>query len=145
MKRSVASVLTMLLMTLVGMAGTATAASGTIAKVNIPFEFSVGDQTYPAGEYSLTQFRPDLVAIYDAQGRNVGVVLSYVRTNLEPPAESKMKFEVVDGHYELAEVVTAGESTGAVFAVKGIKRRIQQASSAKVRRDESRDKATQAN
>ena len=147
MNRFVASVLTMLLITFIGMAGTGTAsaATGTIVKVNIPFEFSVGDRTFPAGEYSLTEFRPDLIALYDSRGHNVDIALAYVQTNFEPSADTKVKFEVVGSRHVLSEVWTAGESTGAVFAVKGVTSRTQQMSSTVLRSDGASRKVGQAN
>jgi hypothetical protein len=127
----------MLLITFIGMAGTGTASAetGTPMKVNIPFEFSVGDRTFPAGEYSLTKFRPDIIAFYDARGHNVGIALAHAQTNFEPPTDTKVKFEVVGGRHMLSEVWTAGESTGAVFAVKGATSRTQQMSSTMLRGD----------
>lgn len=145
MKRFVASVMTMLMITFAGMAGTAKAETGPTTKVNIPFEFSVGDRTYAAGEYSLTEYRPNLIAMYDARGRHVGIALTYARLNFKPSADSKVRFELVDGHYALEEVWIAGESTGAVFAARAGKRQTPEASSAKVRHDASRDKASEAN
>lgn len=147
MKRFVASLLTMLLITFIGMAGTGTAsaATGTIVKVNIPFEFSVGDRTFPAGEYSLAKFRPDLIALYDSRGHNVDIALAHVQTNLEPLTDSKLKFEVVGDRHVLAEVWIAGESTGAVFAVKGVTSRAQQLSSTMSRSDGASRKIGQTN
>jgi hypothetical protein len=135
----------MLLITFTGMAGTACAATGTFVKVNIPFEFSVGDRTFPAGEYSLTQLRPDIVALYDSRGHNVDIALAYAQTNFEPPTETKVKFEVVGGRHMLSEALTAGESTGAVFAVKGVTSRRQQVSSTMLRGDGASRKIGQAN
>lgn len=145
MKRFAASVLTMLLSTFIGMTGPASAATGTFVKVNIPFEFSVGDRTFPAGEYSLTQLRPDIIALYDSRGHNVDIALAYVKTNLEPPTDTKVKFEVVGGRHMLAEMCTAGESTGAVFAVKRVSSRTQQLSSTTLQADGASRKTGQAN
>ncbi len=145
MKRFVTSLLTMLLITFIGMTGTASAASGTIVKVNIPFEFSVGDRTFPAGEYSLTEFRPNIIALYDSRGHNVDITLAYVQTNLEPPTDTKVKFEVVGGRHMLSEVWTAGESTGAVFTVKGSSSRVQHLSTTMLRDDGASRKVGQAN
>jgi hypothetical protein len=144
-KRFVASVLTMLLTPFIVMAGTASAATSTIVKVNIPFEFSVGDRTFPAGDYSLVKFQPNLIALYNSRGHNVDIALAYVQSNLEPPTDTTVKFQVVGGRHMLAEVWTAGESTGAVFAVKGAVSREQQMSSTMLRHDGASRKIGQAN
>jgi len=116
MKRHTSSVLTVLVI-IVGCVGTATA--GTLAKANVPFEFTAGERSYSAGTYSLVEMRDDLLALYDDRGQNVGMMLTIVERNFEPPTESKMKFEVVNGRHVLTEVWTAGQPTGYIFAVKG--------------------------
>ena len=116
MKRHTSSMLTALVI-IVGCVGSASA--GTIAKADVPFEFSIGDRTYAAGSYSLVALKDDLIALYDERGKNLGMVLTMVERNLEPPAESKMKFEVINGRHVLTEVWTAGSPTGYVFAVRG--------------------------
>ena len=121
MKRYITTVLTLLVITVGCAVGTAAAATGTIAKANIPFEFSVGNRTYPAGNYSLAQPSQNLIALYDENGRNVGLVIAPVETTFQPPTDSKLKFELVNGRHVLTEVWTAGETTGSVFMVKGSK------------------------
>jgi hypothetical protein len=115
------TVLALLVITVGCTVGTAAAATGTIAKANIPFEFSIGDRTYQAGNYSLAQLNQNLVALYDGNGHNVGLVLASVETTFQPPTDPKLKFALVNGRHVLTEVWTAGESTGFVFAVKGSK------------------------
>ena len=116
MKRHTSSVLTVLVI-MIGCMGTASAA--TIAKANVPFEFSIGERTYSAGTYSLVELKDDLIALYDDRGQNVGMVLAMVERNFEPPTESKMKFELINGRHVLTEVWTADQPTGFIFAVKG--------------------------
>jgi len=115
MKRHTSSVLTVLVI-IVGCAGTA--AAGTIAKASVPFEFTAGERTYSAGTYSLVEMKDDLLALYDDRGQNVGMMLTIVERNFEPPTESKLKFEVIHGKHVLTEVWTAGQPTGYIFAVK---------------------------
>ncbi|HTR27140.1 MAG TPA: hypothetical protein VMI10_24420 [Terriglobales bacterium] len=116
MKRHTTSVLTVLVI-IVGCMGTASA--GTVAKADVPFEFSIGDRTYSAGTYSLVALKDDLLALYDERGQNVGMMLTMKERNFEPPTESKMKFELINGRHVLTEVWTAGQPTGYMFAVKG--------------------------
>jgi hypothetical protein len=140
-KRFIAGVLTLFLVTFGAMVGKATAGTGTIAKVTIPFEFSIGDRTYPAGKYSLTEVRQHVLALYDARGRNVAMVLAYdVQPTTEVSNISELKFDVLDGRHVLAEVWTEGDSTGLALPLKEVAPTTQM-SSAKV----AGDKTAQAN
>lgn len=121
MKRYIVSVLTLFVITVGCTVGTAVAASSTIAKVNIPFEFSVGNHTYPAGKYSLKEIRQHVIEITDGDGRAVAMVLAYdVRPTLESVTGSELKFEVIDGRRMLAEVWTEGEQTGLALPLKRV-------------------------
>jgi hypothetical protein len=141
MKRYITTILTLLVITVGCTLGTAAAATGTIAKASIPFEFSVGDRTYPAGNYSLAELSQNLIALYDQSGHNVGLALASVETTFEPPADSKLKFELVNGRHVLVEIWTAGESSGSVFAVKGSKTLAPQPSVIMSRNDAARGSA----
>lgn len=121
MKRYITTILALLVITVGCAVGTAAAATGTIAKASIPFEFSIGSRTYPSGNYSLAELSQNMIVLYDERGHNVGLVLASVETTLDPPSESKLKFEMVNGRRVLTEVWTAGEATGAIFRVKGSK------------------------
>jgi len=56
MKQLIARTLTSLLLAVGFLAGIANGqATSWVVKVNIPFEFNVGNKTFPAGSYSLAQ------------------------------------------------------------------------------------------
>ena len=75
-----------------------------VMKANIPFEFSIGDQTFPAGHYSLVNVAPMLLELRDAENR----CLTRARTNSvlasKTPASSKLQFYSEGGQPALARV-----------------------------------------
>jgi hypothetical protein len=75
-----------------------------VMKASIPFEFSVGDQTFPAGQYSLVNAAPMLLELRDADNR----CLTRVRTNSvlssKTPTSSKLQFYSEGGQAALARV-----------------------------------------
>lgn len=104
MKHLIKRTLAALLLTIVWAAGTAHAQSGTVIKVNIPFEFSFGDKTFPAGSYSLVQPLQHFLALRDARGHTVAAAFTSGVESLEASATSKLKFRSVDGQQVLSEV-----------------------------------------
>src|ERR1700682_5502092 len=61
-----------------------------VIQVNIPFEFNVGDQTFPAGNYSLVRLEPTLLELRDAQSRSLTTVVTNLVQTLKPPAAPKL-------------------------------------------------------
>lgn len=83
---------------------------------NIPFEFSVGDKTFPAGRYSITRLNPQsdktALLIRDEEGRTSKVVLTTPMEARRAQEMSKLVFSRYDNHYFLAEVWTQAANTG---------------------------------
>lgn len=50
-------------------------AQGTALKANVPFDFVVGDNTMPAGEYTITTPLSGVIRMVSADGHNVGSVV----------------------------------------------------------------------
>jgi len=42
---------------------------GNVLKVKVPFDFSVGTQTFPAGEYSLNKLLPHTLSLRNQAGQ----------------------------------------------------------------------------
>ena len=106
-------VLTSLLLFVVYLCGTAQAQVTTrVIKVKIPFEFNVGDKTFAAGDYSLTQPLQHLLVLRDARGQTIASVITNSVDNSAPSAVAKLTFGSVDGQYTLAEVWQPNESVG---------------------------------
>jgi hypothetical protein len=83
-------------------------------KVSVPFDFTVGKQTFPAGEYTVT---PMPTSLNKMLLRNrAGEVLTFIQTN---PAESrervrsaKLVFNQYAGQYFLTQIWQAGTDFG---------------------------------
>ena len=85
---------------------------GDVIKVKIPFQFSVGAQTFSAGEYSLKPLLPGTVLLRDQAGQ----VLTSIGTNsiesLQAPRTVKLVFNGYAGQYFLTQIWNAGDSIG---------------------------------
>ena len=113
MKQLIARTLTSLLLVVVWLAATVQAQSTPwIIKVRIPFEFNVGDQTFPAGDYSLTQPLQHLLVLRDARGQTIASVFTGGIDSPTPVASTKLKFDSFGGRHILAEVWQQQQSTG---------------------------------
>jgi hypothetical protein len=78
------------------------------AKVNIPFDFNVGDTALKAGTYSIlsraTDTRPEIVGIRDEQGRLLTLVVGDRLDEKENKGEPRLQFHKLDGRYFLSQV-----------------------------------------
>ncbi|HEV3207844.1 MAG TPA: hypothetical protein VGZ28_12885 [Terriglobales bacterium] len=105
MKNLVGRTLTALLLGVLSLGPAARAQSiERVIKANIPFEFSVGRKTFPAGNYRLVSVSPEVLQLRDAEGR----VLTWILTNSvetpDAPGNPKLLFYGQDGRYVLTEV-----------------------------------------
>jgi len=87
-------------------------AQSAVIRVNIPFEFSFGDHTFPAGDYFLVQPRQHLVLLRDWQKRSIAQVLTVGIYSLTPAAATKLKFDSFGGQHVLTEVWQEHDSSG---------------------------------
>jgi hypothetical protein len=105
MKQLIARTLTSLMPVVVWLATTAQAQSTPLViKVNIPFEFSIGDRSFPPGDYSLVQPMQHLLALRDARGQTIASAFTSGIESSAAPAISKLKFSSVAGQNVLSEV-----------------------------------------
>jgi hypothetical protein len=85
---------------------------GEVLKVRIPFNFSVGTQNFPAGEYSLKPLLPHAMLLRNQRGQ----VLTSIATNSvessKAPNSVKLVFNGYAGHCFLTQIWNAGESVG---------------------------------
>ncbi len=74
---------------------------GDVLKFKVPFDFSVGTQTFPAGKYSLKPLLPHTMSLRNEAGQ----VLTNIGTNsvesTEVQKSVKLVFNGYDGHYFL--------------------------------------------
>jgi hypothetical protein len=94
-------------------------------RATIPFPFSVGQQTFPAGNYQFQTLlgKPapksalGMIAIRDLDGRHVYkvVLTSLVSSPAETCSQSKLVFGTHSGRIYLSRIWTAGDSLGQQF------------------------------
>jgi hypothetical protein len=81
-------------------------------KVTIPFDFSIGKQRFPAGEYNLKRSPQHTMQLRNQRGQ----VLTSIATNsvesAEAPSGMKVVFNGYSGRYFLAQIWEAGNSNG---------------------------------
>lgn len=103
----IASILTVLSLAVLFSAGSAHAQSnGHRMDVNIPFEFTVGNVSLPAGQYEFqrTGVGGNIVLIHDAVGRSLYTLVNSFEAN-EYPEKSALKFATnVDGRHVLTQL-----------------------------------------
>ncbi len=87
-------------------------------QTDIPFDFMVGDKTFPAGMYTFTQPPPTrgVLRIRSLDGHeSVFVITQSVQESLTPPDETKLVFNRYGDVYFLAQVWTVGKIEGREF------------------------------
>ena len=112
MKRMFARTLILLTLVVMGLAMAAPAQSTPILKANIPFEFSFGGQTFPAGNYSVVTPLQHALELRDSEGHPVARVFTSGIVSLVPVTDTKLKFEYSGGRHVLTEVWQQQESSG---------------------------------
>ena len=83
-----------------------------VLKADVPFEFRVGEKTFPAGEYRVIRTAPHTLALRDSKDGFLASVVTGSVVSLTPRSTPKLKFELEDGQYALSEVWPSGTTTG---------------------------------
>jgi hypothetical protein len=103
-------------------------------KVTIPFNFTVGEKTLPAGEYLLQRNRKDSNTVWlitnKEQGAGIVVLTRSVQANATQQ-RTKLVFRRYDDLYFLAEFWTAGNQNGRGLQVSNRERALDKALAAK--------------
>jgi hypothetical protein len=85
------------------------AQSSAHVTVKVPFEFTAGNATLPAGDYSFQEDQSGVVTISSLNTLKSIMVLTNADTNVSDAAEPLVKFDKVNGAYTLTEIQVAGE------------------------------------
>lgn len=112
MKNITARTLTILMLVVLGLTMMASAQIASVIKVNVPFEFSFADRTFPAGEYTLLRPMDHLLVLRDARGHSIAQTFTGAVESLTPASGTKLKFANHNGQYVLAEVWQNLDSSG---------------------------------
>jgi hypothetical protein len=77
-----------------------------IRKVEIPFDFSVRDETFPAGAYSVTRVNQDksILQISSEDGRRMVRISTYLVQAKEAPKSAKLIFRRYGETYFLSQI-----------------------------------------
>lgn len=80
----------------------------------IPFAFAAGDATLPAGEYRVEKVRDGspVLLIRSTEGSPAIIVMTSPASANEPQEKAKLIFHRYGNHYFLAQVWSAGSSSG---------------------------------
>jgi hypothetical protein len=96
--------------------------SSTRMKVSIPFDFRVGSQSLPAGEYSVVPKSPSMVVIRSQDGHQSAPALTNAVQANQSSTDGKLIFNSYGAYHFLSQIWTPGEETGR----KLIKSKIEQ-------------------
>ena len=83
-----------------------------VIKANIPFEFVVGREIFPAGHYSVVVVGPALLELRDSQGR---ILINVLTQSVQAPAKPggpKLRFDNEGGQNVLTQVWQEGDEIG---------------------------------
>jgi len=95
------------------LAAAATPAQEARVKAQIPFDFVVGNQVLPAGEYAVVpEGNAQALWIRSDQAKESAMTLTIACTNSGPATSSRLVFHVVDGRYFLSQVWAQGYDQG---------------------------------
>ena len=96
---------------------TAAQAQQTNVKADVPFDFVVGNQAYPAGDYSVKSISGNDIPILinNDQESSKGIVLSNTCMLAAPSATTKLVFHRLGDRYFLYQVWTQGNPAGREF------------------------------
>jgi hypothetical protein len=71
---------------------------------NIPFEFTVGSISLPAGRYEFMRTDDDIYQVRDADGHILFAMASASIQSRGLPGKSMLKFAIVDGRHVLTQI-----------------------------------------
>lgn len=115
MKTKLYSTFAMLSLALLMTVVTAQAQSRGKLEINIPFEFQIGSQTLPAGEYNVKRLTQNSVLVQSADGQQSAIAQTpgIVQANANAKASSeKLVFHQYGNQYFLAQVWMVRGSDG---------------------------------
>jgi hypothetical protein len=78
---------------------------------SVPFNFVVGDRTYPAGDY-IFRNSGDVLKISNAEQSKTEMAVSNACGGSTPSKDSKLVFERMGGYYFLRQIWVVGYSQG---------------------------------
>ncbi len=127
MKKLMTMIATLSLLAMVG-AGTARAQVIDAIVADIPFDFTVGTQTLPAGRYTvkpLGEITGSTMIISSAEGKNLQVFTTQNAQMNKAPHDAELIFHRVGDQYFLYEVFEQANPLGAMLPKPHAERRLE--------------------
>jgi len=91
------------LLAFAGVIGTGKALAQDQVSAKVPFNFTVGNKTLPAGTYSITRESDTVIAIRNHDSRDA--ILSMTSQEPNQSAKNVLVFDRYNGHYFLREIL----------------------------------------
>ena len=95
--------------------------------INIPFSFTVGHKTLPAGEYTVEPNRRDSNSywlIQSVKGNDSVLFTTGSAWTRETQENTKLVFNNYDGQYFLSQIWTAGDNSGRELHMPRVERQL---------------------
>ena len=119
MKKIAANVV--LVMTFVFLLTAAGYSQQTVLKADVPFEFTVGSKTFPAGEYQVIRIAEKVLTLRDSDNTSLVSFVTQPIVTLTSRDNPKLKFQIVGGQHVLTQVWPVGAASGyELFATKKV-------------------------
>jgi hypothetical protein len=112
-----------------GVSNRATAQEATL-KVDVPFEFAVGNHLLPAGNYQIASHGDSL--FFDNREQGAGLFTMAIAGDTTKDGQSKLTFDNVEGKYFLRKIVSTSQKTSATFPVSKLERHARETAQATV-------------
>ena len=91
---------------------------------NVPFDFSAGKATFPAGEYKVNQISTLGALSIVGQGSAIGLVDSRRTQSNSPSASTKLVFHRYGNHYFLYQIWVQGEDIGRELSMTRVEKEL---------------------
>lgn len=85
---------------------------GEVLKFRVPFEFNVGKESFPAGDYSLKPLLPNTMQLRNSAGQVVMNIGANTVESTEATNSVKLAFNGYREKYFLAQIWQAGDKRG---------------------------------
>jgi YD repeat-containing protein len=113
MKRITAKITSLMVIVLLWVAaGYAQYAPRLILKVDVPFEFSMGKKTFPAGSYQVVRIAPYMLALHDSKNGFLASVVTAPVVSRKARFTPTLQFEFDGEHHVLSQVWPGSGTTG---------------------------------
>jgi hypothetical protein len=116
MKKEMLKSFTMLMLTIALAALSVQAQSSNQMKANVPFRFTIGDQTLPAGDYTVRYINQDsgknALLFKSTDGKTSRIVKMNTKQSGEQEIKASLVFNQYGDQYFLSEVWTGGDQYG---------------------------------